>query len=73
MIWAPSRHCFLVGKSGKVKRKSFHIPRKVAEHPRSMVKWLISTRRAIEKFMTTGEEKKPDLEAIDAIGTDEEV
>ena len=73
MCWAPSRHCFLVGKSGKDKRKSFHIPRKADKNPRIMLKWLIFTRRAIQKYLETGEVMAADPEAIDAMDTDEEV
>ena len=74
VVWAPSRHCFLVGKSQKGKvRKSFHIQKKASKNPRTMVKWLVFTKRAIQKFLETGEVVVAKPEVIDAMDTDEEV
>ena len=72
MIWAPSKHCFLVGKSTS-KRQSFSIPRKVENQPAKMLKWLIFTRRSINKYLESGEVVKAVAEEVEDIGTDEEV
>ena len=71
MWWAQSKNAFVVGQRHK-ERKTFSIPRKLDKQPVQLLKWLILTRRAINKFLETGQFEKCTAEGAEAIATDDE-
>ena len=56
--WAPSRYTFLVKAPGDDKYHEWRIPWKATRDPRTCVKWMVATRKAIRRMLETGEKKK---------------